>query len=116
MSTSPLSTTLPQLPVDDGRFADALSPDAQIRQADLGPDLGAIERTGPSTQMLYVHNPTDQPQSFHPTAVFGGDATPVFLSGEITTAGEEGAGLIVQLAPKGDVWLARTDTTDEETA
>ncbi|MFF8604602.1 hypothetical protein ACF06X_01560 [Streptomyces sp. NPDC015346] len=116
MSTSPSSATLPELPVADVRFADALAPEARIRQADLGPGLWAIERTGPSTQVLYVHNPTDRPQSFHPAVVFGEEATPVFLSGEITTAGEEGAGLIVRLAAKGDVWLARTDSTHEETA
>ncbi|WP_329212352.1 hypothetical protein [Streptomyces sp. NBC_01708] len=115
MSTTPLPATLPRLPAHDARFADSLAPEARIRELDLGPGLWAVERTGPDTQVLYVHNPTNELQAFYPATVFGGDVTPVFLSGDITTAGEEGAGLIVRLAPKGDVWLARTATTDEET-
>ena len=116
MTTTPMSPTLPQLPASGAPFADALAPEARVGQPDLGPGLWAIERSGTTAQLLYVHNPTDEPQSFHPATVFGKDSTPVFLSGDITTAGEEGARLIVQLAPKENVWLARTDTIDEETA
>lgn len=117
MSTSPLlSAPLSQLPALNGeRFADALAPEAAVRQVELGNGLWAIERSGGTTQLLYIHNPTDQPQSFRPAAVFGDDATPLFLSGAISTAGEEGAGLTVQLAPQGDVWLACTDPTSKET-
>ncbi|MFC6064096.1 hypothetical protein [Streptomyces ochraceiscleroticus] len=96
--------------LEDERFADAFASDATVRQPDFGTGLWAVQRNGATSRLLYVQNTTDQELSFRPSLVLGDDATPLFLAGDVVTAGEEGAGLICRLAPQSHVWLGRTDT------